>query len=105
MRDFLCRIDRGYHWSWALALGIASVAAMAWSDNGGQSAQDSKKATPPIPCTALCSVKLIEEAVLTFERPGILGDSLGQVVRPVHSPVRADEEQTLHQHDGKRVPV
>ncbi len=55
------------------SLFYAGTAALAWPDGAAQSSADSPKATRPISCVDPCPVKFIDEAVLAFERPGILG--------------------------------
>jgi len=73
----------GFRWNWGcrrrwvlatVIAGIffASAAAATWSGGGESPAAEATKLTRPI-SVASCSVKLIDEAVLAFERPGILG--------------------------------
>jgi RND family efflux transporter MFP subunit len=73
MRELFKEFDWGGRWSWILALGIAGVAAAGWTDGGRQAIAVSSKSTVSIECTDHCKVLLIDEAILTFERPGILG--------------------------------
>lgn len=63
--------------SWLLAMALGSLipiggVALAWPDIEGQPAAV-PKVTRPIPCAGPCHVKPLDEAVLAFERPGILG--------------------------------
>jgi RND family efflux transporter MFP subunit len=78
MREYFYRLDRGHRWGFALAAvfgGVvyASALATAWPDGAGQPADEATKLTRPISSTELFFVKYMEEAVLAFERPGILG--------------------------------
>jgi len=69
----------------AFCAGIlcAGAVATAWPDGGAQSGavkadagkneSSATKSNRTISCDGTCSVKLMEEAVLAFERPGILG--------------------------------
>jgi RND family efflux transporter MFP subunit len=68
----------GYRWICGLGIILASAAATAWSEGGAKSAVSTSdsggaKSTRSISCTDACNVILFEEAVLAFERPGILG--------------------------------
>jgi RND family efflux transporter MFP subunit len=70
--------DKCYRWICCLAIVLASAAATAWSDGRAQPAAattdtGTTKSARPISCTDPCNVKLFEEAILAFERPGILG--------------------------------
>ena len=73
MRELFCRMNRGYRWVWAVTIVCACAAATAWSDSKAPTAPEAPRLTRPIEITEMCSVKLLEEAVLAFERPGILG--------------------------------
>jgi len=85
--------DLCYRWNLSgllrgcLCAGILSTCAVAtaWPDGGAQSgaaktdgsksdgSAAAAKSNRPISCDGPCNVKLLEEAVLAFERPGILG--------------------------------
>ena len=70
--------DKYYRWICGLGIVLASAAATAWSEGGAKSAVTTSdnggaKSTRSILCTDPCNVKLFEEAILAFERPGILG--------------------------------
>ena len=73
MRERCVRWDWGYRWGWILASIFAGAAATACSDGADPSASEATKLTRPISCVDPCQVKPLDEAVLAFERPGILG--------------------------------
>lgn len=56
--------------AWAVVL--AGAGASAWSGTGEENGSESPRAAKPIRVEK-CVVKLLREAVLSFERPGILG--------------------------------
>jgi RND family efflux transporter MFP subunit len=69
--------EKYYRWGCGLAIVLASAAATAWSEGGAPAAATTDtgatKSTRSISCADPCNVKLLDEAVLAFERPGILG--------------------------------
>ena len=73
MRERCYRWDWGFRWGWILASIFAGAAATACSDGAEPSATEATKSTRPISCVDACQVKPLDEAVLAFERPGILG--------------------------------
>lgn len=76
MRELCYRWAWSYRWSWGLAAVLGCVCyagAAARPDAGAQQAAEATKSARPIAPIEKCHVKYFEEAVLAFERPGILG--------------------------------
>lgn len=66
--------DPWYRWGVMLALVVAGAAATDWSEGGQQSGEPAAKSKNPPPIrVGECTIKSLEEAVLAFDRPGILG--------------------------------
>jgi membrane fusion protein (multidrug efflux system) len=65
--------DRWYCRICVLTLALAAAAGGGWSAFGEPAAAQSSRAGRPIPVQR-CTVRLFDEVVLSFERPGILGE-------------------------------
>ncbi|MBI3863967.1 MAG: efflux RND transporter periplasmic adaptor subunit [Planctomycetia bacterium] len=66
--------DRWRRWEWVLGLLLVGAAATVSGNGGGQTAEAKSKTKNASPVRIEnCTIKPLEEVVLAFDRPGILG--------------------------------